>query len=90
MPMPHIDPETKRAYHREYMRRRRAAVKPEKETVFTLVSEVPQFTRRRQMNRVLDRNRPYTIEGRYTYPAYLVQDGLWFDPDTGKVVGVAH
>jgi hypothetical protein len=85
--MPHKDPETKRAYYREYMRRRRAAVKPGPEVV---LNPEPQFTRRRQMNKVLDRTRAYTVESRYPYPAYLVQDGFWFDPDTGEVVGVVR
>jgi len=85
--MPHQDPEKKRAYHREYMRRRREAVKPGPEVVLIPAQEGPQFTRRRQMHRMIDRTRPYTVESRYPYPAYLVQDGLWFDPTTGELVG---
>jgi hypothetical protein len=89
--MPYKDPETKRAYHREYMRRRRGAVKPEEAPVLNHISKVPEpQLRRRQMSRVLDQIRPYTVESRYPYPAYLVQDGLWFDPDTGELVGVVY
>jgi hypothetical protein len=79
--MPHKDPEKKRAYHREYLRRRREAVKPGNKTVLCPTEEAPRH---------LDRTRPYSVESRYPYPAYLVQDGLWFDPATGQVVGVVH
>jgi hypothetical protein len=82
--MPHKDPETKQAYHREYMRRRRGAVKPGNTSVLISPQEGPGPPRR------LDKTRPYTVESRYPWPAYLVQDGLWFSPDTGELVGVAH
>lgn len=89
--MPYKDPATKREYHREYMRRKRAVVKPDKEEGLPLISNVPvPQLRRRQMSRVLDRTRPYTVERRYPWPAYLVQDGLWFDPNTEKVVGAVR
>jgi hypothetical protein len=36
----------------------------------------------------IDWNRPYTMEGgRRRNPSYLVQDGLRFDPQTGKLKG---
>jgi hypothetical protein len=76
--MPYKNPETKRAYHREYMRRRRADVKPGNEPVLIPAQEGP---------RRLDRARRYIVESRYPWPAYLVQDGLWFSPDTGGLVG---
>jgi hypothetical protein len=85
--MSHKDPETNRAYHREYMRRRRGAVKPDDAPVLTPAIDEPQFTRRRQMSRVLDQTRPYTVESRYPWPAYLIQDDLWFDPNSGELVG---
>jgi hypothetical protein len=79
--MPHKNPETKRAYFREYMQRRRAVVKPGPEVGLIHTQEGPGASRR------LDRTRPYTVESRYPWPAYLVQDDLWFDPNTGEVVG---
>jgi hypothetical protein len=78
--MPHKNPETKRAYHREYMQRRRAAVKPGNPSVLNPPQEGPGVPRR------LDRTRPYTVESRYPWPAYLMQDGYWFDPKTGELV----
>jgi hypothetical protein len=36
---------------------------------------------------MIDRSRPHTIEGRYPYPAYLVQDGYWYHWETGELVG---
>jgi hypothetical protein len=80
--MPYKDPETKRAYHREFMRRRRAVVKPS--------PQEPVKPRQEQAEgppRFIDRSRPYTLEGRYPWPAYLVQDGFWFDPKTGELIG---
>lgn len=79
--MPFKNPEAKRAYFREYMRRRRAAVKPCNGIVLIPDQESPGPPRR------FDRTRPYTVENRYPWPAYLVQGGLWFDPDTGELVG---
>ena len=80
--MPHKDPDTKRAYHREYMRRKRADVKPSPQEPVKPHQEQaegpPQF---------IDQGRPYTIESRYPWPAYLVQDGYWFDPNKGDLVG---
>jgi hypothetical protein len=37
--------------------------------------------------RFIDRSRPYTIESRYPWPAYLMQDGYWFAPKTGEIIG---
>jgi hypothetical protein len=51
------NPETKRAYHREYMRRRQAAVKPGPEVVLIYTQEGPGAPRR------LDKTRPYAIAG---------------------------
>jgi hypothetical protein len=82
--MPFIDPDKKRGYFREYMRRRRAAVNPGNTPVLNPPQEGPGPPR------WLDRTRPYIVESRYPWPAYLVQEGLWFDPDTGELVGVAH
>jgi hypothetical protein len=79
--MPYKDPDKKRAYHREYMRRRRAAVNPGKEVMLNPPQEGPGAPRR------LDRTRPFTVERRYPWPAYLIQDDLWFDPNTGELVG---
>ena len=82
--MPFIDPDKKRTYFREYMQRRRAVVKPGNEAELIHAQEGPGSPRR------IDRTRPYTVERRYPWPAYLVQEGLWFSPDTGELVGVAH
>ena len=79
--MPYKDPDKKRAYSREYMQRRRAVVKPGNEAELIHDQEAPGSPRR------IDRARPYTVEGRYPWPAYLVQDGYWFDPKTGELVG---
>ncbi len=77
------DPEKKRVYFREYMRRRRAAVKPEQEPVLNPAQEAPGPPQR------LDWTRPYTTEGRRRNH-YLVQDGFKFDPKTGELVGEAR
>jgi hypothetical protein len=82
--MPYKDPDKKRAYHREYMRRRREAVKPDDAPVLIHAQEGQESPR------CIDRTRPYTVESRYPWPAYLVQDGYWFAPDTGELVGVAR
>jgi hypothetical protein len=82
--MPYKNPEAKRAYFRAYMQRRRAAVKPGNTFVLIPPQEAPGPPRR------LDRTRPYTVESRFPWPAYLVQEGLWFDPDTGELVVVAR
>jgi len=82
--MPHKDPETKRAYHRDYMRRRRAVVNPD--ALPMLNPDQGQA----DPPRLIDWNRPYTEESRYPYPAYLVQKGYWFDPQTGELVGVTR
>ena len=37
--------------------------------------------------RRIDLTRPYTVENRYPWPAYLIQDDLWFDPKTEWLVG---
>ena len=79
--MPYKNPETKRAYFREYMQRRRAVVKPGNEAELIPPQEGPGAPRR------LDRTRPFTVERRYPWPAYLIQDDLWFDPNTGELVG---
>jgi hypothetical protein len=66
------------------MQRRRAAVKPVNTPALNPTQEGPGAPRR------LDRTRPCTVESRYPWPAYLVQDGFWFDPYTGELVGVAR
>jgi hypothetical protein len=83
--LPYKNPEKKRAYQREYMRQRRAGVRPsanpEPEPVRPHQEQAPgppQF---------IDRSRPYTIEGRCPYPAYMVKDGYWYHWETGKLVG---
>ena len=79
--MPYKDPAQKRAYHREYMRRRRAAVKPSPPPVLNPTPSQAGLSQR------IDRSKPYTVEDRYPYPAYLVQDGFWFDSKTDSLVG---
>jgi hypothetical protein len=79
--MPYKNHEKKREYHREYMRRRRAAVKPDPAPVLN-----PAPVQAGPPERI-DLTRPYTEESRYPWPAYLVQDGFWFDPKTGELVG---
>ena len=75
------DPEKRRRYTREYMRRRGAGsigrVKPQQDHAA------------RPPKQSIDRSRPYTVDTRYPFPAYLVQDGIWFDPKTGELVGPA-
>ena len=85
--MPYKDLEKKRAYQRGYMRKKRSGIRPsaspEPELVKPHLEQVdpPQF---------IDRDRSYTVEDRYPYPAYLVQDGFWYDPKTGNLVGKAR
>jgi hypothetical protein len=83
--MPYKIKEKKRAYQREYMRQRRAGVRrsasPEPEPVR------PHQEQAQVPPRFIDWDRHYTIEERYPYPAYLVQDGFWYDPKTGELVG---
>lgn len=79
--MPYKDQDKKRAYQKAYMRQRRADVRPSPQEPVRPHQELagpPQM---------IDRSRPFTIEGRYPYPAYLMQDGLWYDPKTGGLVG---
>jgi hypothetical protein len=82
--MPHKDPEKKRAYHREYMRRRRAAVKPGNEIMLRPATAQAGPPRR------IDKTRPFTIESRYPWPAYLVQNGYWYHWETGELIGKAR
>lgn len=76
--MPHKDPEEKRAYHRHYMRRRRAgagrAVKPD-----PVKPVAPCHEQVERRTRSIDWGRPYTVEDRFPYRAYLCQDDAWFD-----------
>lgn len=90
--MSFIDPDKKRAYHREYMQRRRGAVKPvalhppcenETDTALIPAQEGPGAPGR------LDRTRPYTVESRFPWPAYFVQDGYWYHWETWEFVGAA-
>jgi hypothetical protein len=81
--MPYKNPEAKRAYHRDYMRRR-AHVKPGNEIVLSPSPAQASPPRR------IDKTRPYTVESRYPCPADLVQDGFWFDPGTGEMMGAAR
>jgi hypothetical protein len=81
--MPHKDPETKRAYHRDYMRRKRAGVKPKPPP---MLSPTPEPSRE-VGNLCFNSERPHTTERRYPHPAYLVQDGYWFDPQTLALIG---
>jgi len=67
------------------MRQRRAGVRPSVSPEPEPVN--PHQEQAQEPPRFIDRSRPYSIEGRCPYPAYLVQDGLWFDPNTGEVVG---
>jgi hypothetical protein len=82
--MPYKNSEKKRAYHREYMRRRRAVVKPGNEIILNQAPAQAGPPRR------IDRERPYTVESRYPYPAYLVQDGYWYHWETDELVGRAR
>jgi hypothetical protein len=82
--MPYKNHEKKRAYHREYMRRRRAAVKPSPPPMLNPVPAQAGLPQR------IDRERPYTLESRYPWPAYLVQDGYWYHWETGELVGKAR
>lgn len=82
--MPFVDKEKKRAYHREYMRRRRAAVKPDTPLVLNPAPGHAGLPQR------IDQDRPYTVEDRYPYPIYLVQDGYWYHWETGELVGKAR
>jgi len=79
--MPYKDPEKKRAYQRDYMRQRRGDVRPLPQ------ESIRPHQEQAEPPQMIDRGRPYTIEGRYPYPAYLMQDGFWFDPTTGELVG---
>jgi hypothetical protein len=83
--MPYADKNKKRAYQREYMRQRRADVRPsdslEPETVR------PNQEQAQEPLRFIDRSRPYAVEGRCPYPVYLVQDGYWYHWETGELVG---
>ena len=86
--MPYKNPDQKRAYMKAYMARRRAFVRPSTSPEPEPVR--PNQERTQKPPRFLDRDRPYTTEDRYPYPAYLVQDGYWYDPKTGEVVGKAR
>jgi len=83
--LPYKDPEKKRTYQKEYMRQKRAGVRPS----VTPESEPvrPHQEQAQGPPRFIDQDRPYTIEDRYPWPAYLVQDGFWFHWETGKLAG---
>jgi hypothetical protein len=81
--MPYKNPEKKKEYQRDYMRQRRAEVRPSPQ------EPVRPHQEQAEPPRFFDRSKPYTIEDRYPYPAYLVQDGFWFDPGTRELVGKA-
>jgi hypothetical protein len=85
--MPYKSNEKKKAYQREYMRQRRAGVRPSARPELELVKPHQEQAEPSQM---IDRSRPYTIEGRYPYPAYLIQDGYWYHWQTGELVGKAR
>lgn len=83
--MPHKDPDAKRRYHREYMRRRRVGcVKPPEPVV---KPEAPRYPEQAEPPpRFIDWTRPYSVESRFPYRAWLLQDGFWYHPDTGEFV----
>ena len=80
--MPYKSKEKKAAYMREYMRQRRAGVRPSPQE-----SVRPDQEQAEGSQRFIDRSQPYTIEDRYPYPAYLVQDGYWYHWESGELVG---
>ena len=80
--MPYKDPDKKRGYQKEYMRQRRDSVRPSLQEPVKSHQEQTEGT-----PRFIDRGRPYAIESRYPYPAYLVQSSNWFNPQTGELVG---
>ena len=82
--MPYKDPEKKRTYMKEYMARKRAGVRPSANLEPELVRP---YQEQAGPPKFIDRSRPHTIEGRYPYPAYLVQDGYWYHWQTGELVG---
>ncbi len=74
---------TKRGKRHRHPYQRRGAVKPGNEAVLN------PYQGQTGPPRCIDKTRLYTVESRYPYPAYLVQDGYWFDPKTGELVGKA-
>ena len=82
--MPYKDPEKKRAYQREYMRQRRADFRPPARPGR---EPVRPHQEQAEPSQFINRSKPYAVEDRYPYPAYLVQDGFWYDPRTGNLVG---
>jgi hypothetical protein len=83
--MPYKSSEKKRAYQREYMRQRRTKVRPSNSSEPELVR--PHQEQTQEPPRFIDRDQPYTVEGRYPWPAYLIQDGYWYHWQTGELVG---
>ena len=67
------------------MRQRRAGVRPSANPKPEPVN--PHQEQAQEPPRFIDRDRPYTIEGRCPNPAYLVQDGYWYHWETGELVG---
>ena len=79
--MPYKDPEKKRAYHREYMRQRRAAVKPEHDLMLNPVQETQVPPPK------LDMTRPYREAPMpFPLPSYWWQDGALYDKQTLEFV----
>jgi hypothetical protein len=64
------------------MRQRRAGVRPSPQEPVR-----PQLEQAEGPHRFIDRSRPHTVEDRFPYPAYLVQDGHWYRWETGDLVG---
>jgi hypothetical protein len=93
--MPHKDPDKKRTYHREYTRRRRAAVKPGNGVVLNPEAQEagagnlikPNTQALAGSPRCINWNRPYFLTVQFPRPDYLQQDGYWFNPETGELMG---
>lgn len=84
--LPYKDLEKRRTYHREYMRRRRAAVKPAPSTVLNPAKEAP---RTQAPPSKLDMTRPYReYPMPFPLPSYWWQDGALYDKQTLEFMGM--
>ena len=85
--MPFKDPEKKRAYQREYMKKKRSGIRP---SAYPAHEPVRPHLEQVEPSQFINRSKPYTVEDSYPYPAYLVQGNHWYHWETGKLVGEAR
>jgi hypothetical protein len=93
--MPYADSKRRRDYARDFMRKKRARAEkhshsPQAPDVKPSPSDVKPSQAETDPSKFIDWTRPYTVNDRFPWPAYLMQDGRWYRPDNGELIGTAH